>query len=291
MPQLGVMKHACFVCISLFAIQACVTGAPVALQNGTSSHTQGAFSVPETQDGIYDEFANGWAPDHAPSIAVWETTEDVSFPGGTELTFRLYQLYPLLNHTIGRFRLSYTTDDRSEFADSLQSGGDVTANWNVLVPVSVTATNVNNFTILDDGSVLAGNSTPTTTYVVVARTPAVPITGFRLEVLEHPSLPGNGPGFAGNKNLVLTEFEVDAQATPDSGAAGPLGIAVVQTPDSLKTVQLRWQAGPARIFGVEETSDFVTWSLVATPIIESAGGHYRVEVPFGATGSRFYRVR
>ena len=40
------------------------------------------------------------------------------------------------------------------------------------------------------------------------------VTGIRLEALEHPSLPGSGPGTAGNGNFVLTELLLVASGTP-----------------------------------------------------------------------------
>jgi hypothetical protein len=189
----------------------------ITLGNTAATITQGGFSVDQTINGITGTFSEGWAPNHSASIAVWETLQDVVLPRDSRLRFRLIQDYPFTTHTIGRFRLSYTTDARSEFADGVQNGGDVSANWNVLVPESVTATNVAQFSILEDGSILAGNATPVTVYDFVAVAPAAAITGFRLEVLEHPSLPSNGPGFAGNKNLVLTEFRVSAEIPPATG--------------------------------------------------------------------------
>ena len=198
--------------------------AKVALQNGTASHTQGGFSVAATLDGILDQFGNGWAPDHQASVAVWETARDLTYPAGSRLRLRMYQLYPLADHTIGRFRWSFTTDPRGTFADGLQEGGAVDAHWTVLVPRAVVSTNVPAFTLMPDGSILAGNSTPTTTYEVYADLPPVPVTGLRLELLEDPSLPANGPGFAGNKNLVLTELGVEAVPLPACFPA-PAGLA------------------------------------------------------------------
>ncbi len=191
--------------------------ADLTLANGTASQTQGSFHADEVLDGILGTFSNGWSPDHAPSTAVWETADDVVLPAGSTLLFRLFQDYPFTFHTIGRFRLSYTSDDRAEFADGLQNGGDVAANWTVLTPASVTATNVNGFSVLEDGSVLVGTGTAISLYEFLCDAPTNPITGFRLEVLEHASLPSSGPGFAGNKNLVLTELRITAEIPPATG--------------------------------------------------------------------------
>ncbi len=69
------------------------------------------------------------------NTAVVETVTDLGFVQGTVLTFTLEHLRNV-GHNLGRFRLSVTTDDRSLFADGLQSGGDVTANWIVLDPLT-----------------------------------------------------------------------------------------------------------------------------------------------------------
>jgi hypothetical protein len=64
-------------------------------------------------------------------------------------------------------------------------------------------------TKLKDGSLLASGKTPEKdTYTVTARTDLTGITGFRLELLTDPSLPGNGPGRSVSGNLVLGEFKV-----------------------------------------------------------------------------------
>ncbi len=52
------------------------------------------------------------------------------------------------------------------------------------------------------------------------------ITGVRLEVLQDPSLPYNGPGLElGNGNFILSEFKLDATPAPEpaSGALLLLG--------------------------------------------------------------------
>jgi hypothetical protein len=60
-----------------------------------------------------------------------------------------------------------------------------------------------------DLSILASDKNPTPeTYVLTVKAPAAGITGYRLEVLADPSLPGKGPGRAANGNFVLNEFKV-----------------------------------------------------------------------------------
>ncbi|MEO8630792.1 MAG: PEP-CTERM sorting domain-containing protein, partial [Betaproteobacteria bacterium] len=115
-------------------------------------------------------------------------------------------------HNLGRFRLSVTSDARSEFADGVATNGDVTANWTVLAPISASATGGSFLNAQADGSVLASGVNPeTSVYTISAFTSMANITGIRLEALTDPSLPMSGPGRQSyNGNFVLTEFTVDA---------------------------------------------------------------------------------
>jgi hypothetical protein len=203
----------------------------VPLQQPTATFSQsfaGDFSVARAINGTTAD-DRGWAIAAGTGTAIpaqtaaFETVNNVGFAGGSILTFTLTQNHTNLGHLLGRFRLSVTTDDRSLFCDGLASGGDVTASWTVLSPNSVTALNTTNFTILGDQSILAGGTTPDTdVYTVSAQTFLTGITGLRLEALEDPSLPFNGPGrWPGNGNFVLSEFEVGIGPIPEP-AAGTL---------------------------------------------------------------------
>ena len=125
-----------------------------------------------------------------------------------------------MRESLGRFRLSFTTDNRSLFADGLSSGGDVTANWVELTPLSANSLNGSAMTIQGDNSILVSTaSTPTTdTYTIVAETTATGITGFRLEAISDSSLPTQGPGRADDGNFVLSELTIDAMAVPEPSA-------------------------------------------------------------------------
>jgi hypothetical protein len=206
-------------------------GGPITLQNATATFSQTFsgqnFYASSMIDGSFtDAVGDGWAiydpiSGMSAQTAVFETQSDVGFATGVDFTFQLYQLYSEpYEHTVGRFRLSVTTDNRATFADGLQSGGDVTAAWTVLVPLTVSGTNGPTLTILPDGSVLAGGTSPATSvYTVTGSTALLGITGIRLEVLQDPSLPYSGPGrYFGNGNFVLTEFTVDATAGAGPGA-------------------------------------------------------------------------
>ena len=65
------------------------------------------------------------------------------------------------------------------------------------------------FETLEDGSKLAlGERSASDTYLIDLPVPAAGLSAFELELLPHPSLPRQGPGRAGNGNLVLSECEL-----------------------------------------------------------------------------------
>ena len=194
------------------------TNVPVTLQQSTATFSQtaaGGYSVHTSIDGQTGNDL-GWAlsDDIVAHTAVFETVEDIGIETGTLFKFELIQTHSNPQHTLGRFRLSVTTDDRADFADGLDIGGDVSASWTVLKPESLTSANGTTLEVLSDNSILASGTSPDTdTYTVIARTSLNGITGFRLEALEDASLPVSGPGRNGaNGNFVLTEFDVSMAA-------------------------------------------------------------------------------
>ena len=195
----------------------------VPLQNGTATFSQTlnfTHSPDQAIDGIFDDSSGSWAIARYdgfggtnPETAVWETVTDLS---ADVLTFTMYFNHGNPGHLLGRFRLSVTTDNRSTFADGLDTGGAVAANWIVLENPIVHGPAGMTFTTLSDSSVLAGGATPGQgIYTVTYATPVSGITGVRLEALEDPSLPGgNGPGlFERNGNFLLNEITLKAETT------------------------------------------------------------------------------
>jgi len=218
-----------------FGIHSAAAATAVPLQNATATFSQydpsigWDFTVQKAINGtIADNL--GWSiaiHNQVGSItnqtAVFETTSDIGFASGTQLSFKLYQThdFDFAMHTIGKFRLSVTTDNRSQFADGLISNGDVTANWIVLNPDSFVSANGATLSKLGDFSILASGFSPNTDiYTVTATTFLTGITGIRLEVLEDPSLPFNGPGRQPeNGNICLSEFELSITQIPEPSAA------------------------------------------------------------------------
>ncbi len=190
----------------------------VALKDGTATFSQGGFSPDDAINYDYDA-GKGWAvydgiSQGIPSTAAFETTGTVAGGAGTTLNFKLYHLGSWAGHSLGKFRLSVTDDDRANFCDGLDTGGDVTANWTVLTPGSYSSSGGSNMSPITTGTwagALLVSLTPTPTpdtYTVTCTTSLANITGVRLEALADASLPWNGPGRADNGNFVVTEFKV-----------------------------------------------------------------------------------
>jgi len=219
-----------------FLVSGAVAG-PVALQQPTASYSQivsGTWTVDLAIDS--DPNYSGWAVQHldgygGAETAAFQTVQDVGWPGGSLLTFQLKtHLDNGSRHNLGRFRLSVTADDRSQFADGLPTGGNVTANWEVLDPIDYSSAAGALLSKLTDSSLLAsGTNAESETCTVVARTFLPHVTGVRLETMYDDSLPHRGPGRADNGNFALVDFRVSADplGTDESYVVVPGGYATV----------------------------------------------------------------
>lgn len=199
--------------------------------NATASFSQGGFSPDFAVDGIFngaDAGGTGWALAGSGSVgntnsatAVFKPIAPLAAGSGYNLTFNMFQ-GGFTNHTLGNFRLAYTTDPSASFGNGADNGGTVAANWTTLLPTAATSTNAGstpNFRMNPDGTIFVfGPLNNLDTYLVTAPTGplASAITGFRLEALETNLLAANanGPGRSANGNIVLREFSVDAVAAP-----------------------------------------------------------------------------
>ncbi len=212
--------------------------AQIGLQSATATYSQvnssdpGLWDPVKTIDGRTSGAFTSWAvnrgtgPNHEETI-VWETTADLTLDGGTILRFSLHHQdwVPSAGHNLGRFRLSYTTDDRATFADGLASGGDVSAGWIVIHPTGSGSTGGELLTTQADSSILvSGGTNAYPTYAIDSRVIASGITGFRLEAMRDPSLPFGGPGRQPvNGNFHLSEFIVSTVPEPATAVLSLLG--------------------------------------------------------------------
>jgi len=146
--------------------------------------------------------------------------------------------------------------------------------WFLLQPKTVSATGGNELMLRDDRSVWGGGSKEKGIYEVVVETRLPQITGFRLEALASPELPGGGPGLPPNGNFVLTEFEVfqsplgEGEAIPLKIASGKAsftqeGFAIEQAFDGNPGDQKGWAVHPAT--GVQHWATFTLAEPVANP--------------------------
>src|SRR4030095_10868960 len=195
----------------------CHSVGSVLLQNGTATFSSTRAEITSPDQAFDGDFAsvNGWGIAREDAIdgttsetAVWETASDVS---AGPLVFRMYFLHDNPGHLLGRFRFSVTTDYRNTFADGLGTGRDLEANWIGPTNPTVSGPAGMTFTMLPDNSILAGGTTAAQgAYTVSYSTAVSGITGIRLEAIEHPSLPGDGPGlFPRNGNFLLTELQLN----------------------------------------------------------------------------------
>ncbi len=89
------------------------------------------------------------------------------------------------------------------------------AKWEPLKPSYLSASSGEELTLQDDLSILASGPTPeNSTYTIVATSQLPTITGLKLEVLPHASLPNQGPGRAPDGDFDLSELLIEAEPVP-----------------------------------------------------------------------------
>ncbi len=114
--------------------------------------------------------------------------------------------------------------DAAQAAWAADRHRELAGRWRPLTPSAVSARSGTTFSMLEDGVVLADSIEPAKdAYVwegVIPEDLEAPLSALRLDAVEHPSLPLDGPGGGnGNGNFVLTEivFEVaPPEADPSS---------------------------------------------------------------------------
>lgn len=198
-------------------------GEKVTLQNATARFSQGGFSPDNVVNGLFDFIdigAAGWANagHDIENTATFETATNISSEGDTVFTMELVSGWGG-DHTLGKFRISATTADRSLFADGNDNGGFGVGNegiWTVLDPLSIESDR-GTTTFIEDAThaiLASGPNLGYEHYTLQFRTTIDGITGFRIQMLEDPSLPSSGPGRSANGNFVFREFTVFSRNQP-----------------------------------------------------------------------------
>ena len=117
--------------------------------------------------------------------------------------------------------------------------------------------------VLEDGSVLLVDDPPEKdTYTVTVRTKLTGITGFRLDALTDPSLPGEGPG-RGDKarpNFVLHAFEVKAAPAGGGGGGGGAGARTAH-PVKLTRPQASYSQAKFDVAGAIDGDPKTAWAI------------------------------
>lgn len=101
-----------------------------------------------------------------------------------------------------------------EWESELKGSGSAPLQFHPVELVAVESSAGAEFKQFSDGSYLVTGKTPEVDkYTITARSDLAEVTGFRIEVLAHPSLGGHGPGRTEHGNFVLSEFRAFAAPT------------------------------------------------------------------------------
>jgi len=242
----GRVGHGNFVLSELRAVVEGPSGPrEIKFASATAAFSQDGFGVAGIIDG---NAQTGWAVAGAPGginrdhEAILKFAQPLTLSEGERIKITLEQTHGDY-HTIGKLRISAGKLVRShyhpELSDAeqrakhlsakyetwLRTKEDAAVKWTALEPVSVKSVFGATMTELDDKSVLVSGDKPNKDiYEAEFVTDLKGITGLRLEVLPHESLPLNGPGrgdVVGKGNFMLSEFEAYVGAA-DSTTTMPL---------------------------------------------------------------------
>ncbi|MFT5122953.1 MAG: hypothetical protein ACI9TH_000010 [Kiritimatiellia bacterium] len=108
-----------------------------------------------------------------------------------------------------------TQEAQAAWEQGVIAGLSQQVSWTTLAISDIQSTGSETFETLEDGSVLAGGTVPSTViYTFKAEAPLAGITTIRVEAMTDDSLPGKGPGRGDpvRNNFILSEFELYASA-------------------------------------------------------------------------------
>ncbi len=163
---------------------------------------------------------------------------------------------------------------KQQAADASKAAVARPSQSHVLTPVDFDSSGGANHQVLEDGSVLLlGDPPATDTYTVTVRTDVKGITGFKLEALTDPSLPGTGPGRGDpqRSNFILNHFAVTAAPAGREGEAQPVALTDARADYS----QPRWD-----VSGAIDDSPKTGWAI-ATRFHEPHWATFRTAQPVG----------
>jgi len=156
--------------------------------------------------------------------------------------------------------------------------------WTVAPPVSITAKSGASFSKQEDGSVLAGGTLAATDqYDIILRTTDTNVSGLRLEVLGHPSLPEGGPGRAKNGNFTVTGIEGEAVSVADPKQTRPMKFNVAAS-------YADYSQPNQDVKGAVDADPASGWAVHAAPKKELAA-QFAFAEPLGFPGGTELRLR
>jgi len=109
----------------------------------------------------------------------------------------------------------HTPERDQAFAMWQQELANSASQWTPVTPTQAVSSGGATLTVQEGGSVLASGKNPDKDlYEIELPLSAKKLSGLRVEILPHDSLPAKGPGRAGNGNLVLHKIEATLNDTP-----------------------------------------------------------------------------
>lgn len=152
------------------------------------------------------------------------------------------------------------------------------AEFVAIIPASVSSSNAAWIRLLDDGTVLAGGTSPQTdVQTVVLKTDLIGVTAIRLDALSSSALPHEGPGRAvENGNFVLTQIEGEAVSMADPKQTKKLAFSSAFATYS--------QAGFSAAAAIGATNPNGGWAVMGAPDKNNLSATFNLAEPVGFAG-------
>jgi hypothetical protein len=136
---------------------------------------------------------------------------------------KLAQLRAEVDSAEAKVKAALPQVDAEQLAWEKQAPSTGSPNWTVMKPAAMAAGSGATLTRINDDSIIAdGIVAATDTYELTLKSDQAALTGLRLEVLGHDSLPQGGPGRASNGNFALTGIDGEVASAMDANQSKPL---------------------------------------------------------------------